>query len=217
MKGNSMSGNKNNALVKKKIVKRKYIVGFSSRAKRIADDKVKQKMGKGGFYHDATYKTVCCWTADTKIRYVPNPKKGKSFFRYAKYEKAKTVGEALARGSWAIDLLFDYQTGLLSVTGGHIRKVPCMPEEAVTPTDKKLSTWYYRAHPDKLKQLRDAQSVFAAKSMGNMNMKNQAKALELSHKLNLDLDEFSDGMLSQLDAARKSADNEAKKILAKRA
>merc|ERR1712050_559526 len=60
-----------------------------------------------------------------------------------------------------------------------------------------------------------AQEAFQAKSMGHMNMKSQARALDLVKKLNLNLDDFSEGMLSQLDAARKSADNDAKSILAK--
>jgi hypothetical protein len=206
-----------NCHVKKTVAKTRG-TGFASvRAKVVANDKTKQKLGKGGFYHDETYKAVCCWTEGTRIQYVPNPKSGKSFFRYAKYEKAKTVGEALARGSFSLDLLFDYQTGKLSVKGGPVRKVPCTPEEAKTHTDRVLGKWYYRAHPDKLEQLRKAHSVFVAKSMGHMNMKNQAKALDLSKKLNIDLEEFSEGMLSQLDAARKSADNDASSLLAKKA
>lgn len=193
--------------------KRVHRNGFAKKATKKV--KVKQKLGKGGFYHDATYKEVCCWTENTKIRYVPNPKKGKSYFRYAKYEKASTVGEALAKGSWPLDLLFDYQTGKLSVKGGPVREVPCLPDEAKTHTDNVLSKWYYRAHPDKLKELRKAQEKFKAKSMGHMNMRDQARALDLAKKLKLNLDDFGDGMLSQLDAARKSADNDAKAILTK--
>mmetsp|Transcript_6720 Transcript_6720/g.11563 ORF Transcript_6720/g.11563 Transcript_6720/m.11563 type:complete len:458 (-) Transcript_6720:201-1574(-) len=206
------------ANVKNLTVKRQGGTGFSrAKGKKVTDEKVKQKLGKGGFYHDETYKTVCCWTAETRIKYVPNPKSGKSFFRYAKYEKSKTVGEALAKGSWPLDLLFDYQTGKLSVLGGPVRKEPCMPEEAKTHTDSVFSKWYYRAHPEKLKELRNAQAIFAEKSMGHFNMKNQAKALELSKKFNIKLDEFSEGMMSNLDAARKAADNVAKSIVAKKA
>jgi len=202
----------------KRNVKKDRHTGFSTvRAKVVSNDKTKQKLGKGGFYHDETYKAVCCWTEGTRIQYVPNPKSGKSFFRYAKYEKAKTVGEALARGSLSLDLLFDYQTGKLTVKGGPIHKVPCTPEEAKTHTDRVLGKWYYRAHPDKLAQLHKARAIFQAKSMGHMNMKNQAKALDLSKKLNLKLEEFGEGMLSQLDAARKSADNVAKSLVQKKA
>lgn len=194
----------------KRIVRKGFAVRHTKKAK------IDQKLGKGGFYHDDTYKEVCCWTEKTRIKYVPNPKSGKSFFRYAKYENSRTVGEALANGSWPLDLLFDYQTGKLSVKGGPVREAPCMPDEAKTHTDEVLSKWYYRAHPDKLKQLREAQETFKAKSMGHMNMKSQAKVLDMTKKLNLKLDDFSEGMLSQLDAARKAADNEAKSMLARK-
>ena len=42
-------------------------------------------------YKDATYKEVLCWTADTQIKYSPNPTRGKSKIRYAKYEEAETA------------------------------------------------------------------------------------------------------------------------------
>ncbi|CAE8694958.1 unnamed protein product [Polarella glacialis] len=169
-----------------------------------------------GFYHDETYKTVCCWTAATRIKYVANPKKGKSFIRYAGYEKAKTVGESLAKGSFPIDLLFDFQTGKLSViggAGGAVRKEPVDPSKAETQTDKMLSKWYYRSHPAKLQALRDAEKVFQEKGLGKMNQLSQSKALDLSTRLGIKLEEFSEGMLSPLDAARKCADIEAKRIL----
>ena len=49
-------------------------------------------------YKDATYKEVLCWTADTQIKYSPNPKRGKSKIRYAKYAEAETVAQALVLG-----------------------------------------------------------------------------------------------------------------------
>jgi len=168
-------------------------------------------------YKDETYKTVCCWMENTRIKYVPNPKSGKSKIRYAAYEKAKTVGQSLAYGSKPLDLLFDYQTGLLSVIGGPVRKEPLDPSKIdvarMTNTDKVLSIWFYRSHPEKLKALRDAEKIFKEKSLGNMNLKSKSKALDLSEKLGIELDEFSEGMLSELDAARRAADNEAKNLL----
>jgi len=168
-------------------------------------------------YKDETYKTVCCWMENTRIKYVPNPKRGKSKIRYAAYEKTKTVGQSLACGSKPLDLLFDYQTGLLSVVGGPVRKEPLDPSKidvaTMTNTDKVLSIWFYRSHPEKLKALRDAEKIFKEKSLGNMNLKSKSKALDLSEKLGLELDEFSEGMLSELDAARRAADNEAKSLL----
>jgi len=194
----------------------------SNKAQKPANKTIKEKKDgekkdgskANGFYHDETYKTVCCWTANTRIKYVPNPKSGKSRIRYAGYEKAKTVEESLKKGSFPLDLLFDYQTGKLSVLGGEIRKEPIDPSKATTHTDTILSKWYYRAHPAKLQALRDAEKVFEEKSLTKMNLKNQAKALDLSERLGIKLDEFSEGMLSELDAARKVADQEAEKILA---
>lgn len=64
------------------------------------------------------------WTEKTKIAYAPNRKSGKSFHRYGKYMKAKTVGEALELGSFGLDLLFDFEKGLLWSTGGPKREKP---------------------------------------------------------------------------------------------
>jgi len=80
-------------------------------------------------YADSSYNEVLTWTEKTRIKYVPNPKRGKSYFRYAKYEKAKTVGETLAKGSYPLDLLFDHQHGLLKAIGG--------PKRAQGPPDIK--------------------------------------------------------------------------------
>lgn len=170
-------------------------------------------MAKNGFYNDETYKTVCCWTADTQIKYVPNPKWGKSRIRYAGYENAKTVGEALSCGSFPMDLLFDFQTGKLSVTGGSIRDEPIDPSKAETATDKLLSKWYYRAHPAKLQNLRDMEQVLKEKNLSSMTLRNQAKAVDLSERLGIQLDEFSEGILTELDAARKMADSDAQHLL----
>jgi hypothetical protein len=75
-------------------------------------------------YCDKAYKEVMTWTEKTKIKYAPNRKSGKSFVRYGKYMKGKTVGESLAKGSFGLDLLFDYEKGLLRATGGPKRAQP---------------------------------------------------------------------------------------------
>mmetsp|Transcript_79333 Transcript_79333/g.157157 ORF Transcript_79333/g.157157 Transcript_79333/m.157157 type:complete len:444 (-) Transcript_79333:397-1728(-) len=166
-------------------------------------------------YDDETYKTVCCWTEDTRIKYVPNPKSGKSKIRYAGYEKSKTVGESLKKGSFPLDLLFDYQTDLLSVVGGKVRHEPIDPSLAKTHTDKVLSKWYYRSHPQKLKALRDAETtVFANKSLSTkMTLRNKAKAMSTAEDLGVKLDDFSEGMLSEVDTARAAANEHAKHLL----
>jgi len=93
-------------------------------------------------YKESTYSEVLCWTADTKIKYAPNPKRGKSFVRYAKYEKARTPAEAMKMGSYAQDLFFDFEHGHIKVLGGTRRKQALNPDEetdAWTPTDKMLA------------------------------------------------------------------------------
>jgi hypothetical protein len=80
-------------------------------------------------YKESTYKEVLCWTDKTKIKYAPNPKSGKSKIRYAKYEKSKTPAEAMANGSFAGDLFFDYEHGHIKVLGGEKRAKPRNPEE----------------------------------------------------------------------------------------
>jgi len=64
------------------------------------------------------------WTEETTIAYAPNKKSGKSFERYGKYMKGRTVGEALDLGSLGLDLLFDFEKGLLWSTGGPKRAKP---------------------------------------------------------------------------------------------
>lgn len=67
-----------------------------------------------------TYETVSRFTKGTRIKYGPNPKTlgSKSYDRYAKYMKAKTVGEALQLGSKPADLLWEYERGMYRVIGG---------------------------------------------------------------------------------------------------
>lgn len=80
-------------------------------------------------YKEATYKVVLCWTADTKIKYATNPKRGKSFKRYAKYAKAKTVAQAMLLGSFPQDLFFDFEHGYIKVVGGPLRTKPLDPSK----------------------------------------------------------------------------------------
>jgi len=79
-------------------------------------------------YKEETYSEVLRWTADTRIKYAPNPKSGKSFIRYGKYEKAKTVAQAMKLGSFPQDLFFDFEKGLITVVGGPRRRAPLDPK-----------------------------------------------------------------------------------------
>ena len=47
------------------------------------------------------------------MKYGPNPKRigSLSFARYARYQKAKTVGEALKHGTKLADLLWEFERG----------------------------------------------------------------------------------------------------------
>ena len=77
-------------------------------------------------YKTATYAAAALWQADTKVKYNANPKSGKSFDRYAKYEKARTIEESLSLGSKPEDLLFDYEKGHLNILGP-LRETPLNP------------------------------------------------------------------------------------------
>jgi len=67
-----------------------------------------------------TYSTVMQFQPGTRVKYAPNPKRpdSKSFARYARYEKAKTVGEALKFGAKVADLLWEFERGDYKVLGG---------------------------------------------------------------------------------------------------
>jgi len=79
-------------------------------------------------YKEPTYKEVLCWTADTRIKYAPNPKSGKSKVRYEKYMKAKNVEQAMSFGSKPQDLFFDFEHGYIKVLGGPRRQKPLNPD-----------------------------------------------------------------------------------------
>lgn len=97
-------------------------------------------------YAESAYNEVMTWTAETRIKYAPNRKSGKSFDRFGKYMAAKTVGEALSLGSFPLDLLFDFEKGLLAPTGGPKRKRPptitADNKNSLTRTDRILSGMY---------------------------------------------------------------------------
>merc|ERR1712217_643572 len=75
---------------------------------------------------ESSIRVVACWTESTLIEYGQNGKKlgTKSHERYERYSKARTVGEALALGSKAQDLLFDHEKGMLRAVGGKVRETP---------------------------------------------------------------------------------------------
>jgi len=109
---------------------------LSCKAKQAAAKSIKNKateMLSKSTYKATTYASAALWKADTKVKYNANPKHGKSFHRYAKYEKARTIEESLNLGSKPEDLLNDYEKGHLNILGP-LRKAPLNPLE-LKPAD----------------------------------------------------------------------------------
>lgn len=122
-----------------------------------ADEELRKKLAKekptGTKYKPETYMVVVRWMEGTRLKYGPNPKTpgSKSHPRYAKYAKAKTVGEALALGAYPPDLLWDYERGFYKVVGGTVRDEPLDLQKAkaegqkLTKTDEILGKWVITA------------------------------------------------------------------------
>mmetsp|Transcript_97579 Transcript_97579/g.191595 ORF Transcript_97579/g.191595 Transcript_97579/m.191595 type:complete len:409 (-) Transcript_97579:175-1401(-) len=74
---------------------------------------IRGERGVGCKFSMETFNTVRRFTAFTPIKYGPNPKRpgSKSFDRYAKYMKARTVGESLKLGTKIADLCWELQRG----------------------------------------------------------------------------------------------------------
>jgi hypothetical protein len=149
--------------------------------------------GKGHTcYRDETFEIVTRWKADTKIAYRQHAKAPgtKSHVRYEKYQKAKTVGEALRLGSWPADWCWDYERGFIKVLG-NVRDEPVditsVTDEAIhkfTDVDRAVFQWYRK---------------------------------ELCKKLGVTLEDLIEGKGSQestlMRAHRLASQREAKKIL----
>jgi len=105
--------------------------------------------GKGHTcYRDETFELVTRFTKDTKIAYRPHAKApgSKSHVRYEEYSKAKTVGDALKRGSWPGDWCWDIERGFIKVIGP-VREEPLDTSELpdgykLTDVDKAVVQWY---------------------------------------------------------------------------
>jgi len=124
---------------------------YMQEAQKKGEKQVYVRDGGEGAYKDKTYEIITRWTAKTKIAYRPHAKApgSKSHIRYEKYAKAKTVGEALALGSYPIDWCYDYEHGFIKVLGGQVRDEPIDPTEVedlrtLTDVDNCLLQWYRR-------------------------------------------------------------------------
>eukprot|EP00931_Biecheleriopsis_adriatica_P053299 TRINITY_DN3117_c0_g2_i4.p1 TRINITY_DN3117_c0_g2~~TRINITY_DN3117_c0_g2_i4.p1 ORF type:complete len:422 (+),score=115.32 TRINITY_DN3117_c0_g2_i4:93-1358(+) len=89
---------------------------------RRADGHISKKgeRGSGMKFKLETFATVSQFQPGTRVKYGPNPKKpdSKSFKRYAGYQKAKTVGEALKFGAKLADLMWELERGDYKIVGG---------------------------------------------------------------------------------------------------
>jgi len=97
--------------------------------------------GTGLKFNASSYELISRFTAKTRVKYAPNPKAAgsKSFARYAKYQNAKTVAEALQHCKPA-DLLWEYERGYLQVLGGPMADVPaCMAPPSDDPVIQTLA------------------------------------------------------------------------------
>merc|ERR1719277_1505475 len=98
-------------------------------------------------YQPVTYSTVGSWTPDTCIEYTPNAKKvgTKSAERYARYSKARTMGEALILGSKPEDLLHDFEKGFLREAPEAKGESICVADASSVKQEEKPSE---DAHPE---------------------------------------------------------------------
>merc|ERR1719359_1333695 len=99
------------------------------------------KRGTGLKFNASSYDLISRFTGKTRIKYAPNPKTpgSKSFDRYAKYQNAKTVADALKHCKPA-DLLWEYERGYLKVLGGPMAPKPaCMSPPSKDPAIQVLA------------------------------------------------------------------------------
>jgi hypothetical protein len=110
---------------------------------KILVKKAKQhaERGTGLRFKAESYELISRLTSKTRVKYAPNPKTpgSKSYDRYKRYEKAKTVGEALKHCKPA-DLLWEYERGYLQILGGPMNDKPaCMGPPSSDPAVQILA------------------------------------------------------------------------------
>eukprot|EP00448_Togula_jolla_P009792 CAMPEP_0170598856 /NCGR_PEP_ID=MMETSP0224-20130122/16476_1 /TAXON_ID=285029 /ORGANISM="Togula jolla, Strain CCCM 725" /LENGTH=417 /DNA_ID=CAMNT_0010923447 /DNA_START=69 /DNA_END=1322 /DNA_ORIENTATION=- len=114
------------------------------KCKKVGGKLVQRKINKRGTglkFNAASYELISRFTGKTRIAYAPNPKRpgSKSFDRYKKYEKSKTVADALKHCKPA-DLLWEYERGYLKVLGGPMAEKPaCLAPPSEDPTIQILA------------------------------------------------------------------------------
>jgi len=171
-------------------------------------------------YLGSTYATCALWQGITQVKYNSNPKSGKSFVRYAKYENSRTIAESLQNGSKPEDLLYDYQRGHLQVTEP-LRKEPLDPFkmkpadfQGLTEADQILIRYGCRHDPTMKKgggdRIKDIE-----KNLKNLRKNSkQLVKLRIANRLGMDSTDELEGCLDgEAFAQRLAADQESKKVL----
>lgn len=104
----------------KKLQKKKTVTAVVKTRRKGGYIAKKGERGSGLKFKLETYMAVTQFQPGTKVKYGPNPKRpdSKSFRRFAGYQKAKTVGEALKCGSKVADLMWEFERGDYKVLGG---------------------------------------------------------------------------------------------------
>ena len=172
-------------------------------------------------YKTATYAAAALWQADTKVKYNANPKSGKSFDRYAKYEKARTIEESLSLGSTPEDLLFDYERGHLNILGP-LRDAPLNPFKLkpadfskLRDADRLLIRYGCRHDPKANKGGSEHIKDLEANLKVYRKQVTRIRKLKVAHDLGLDDTKDLDERLDGAEYAKRSvADQEARDILA---
>jgi len=147
------------------------------------------KRGTGMKFATESYELISRFTSKTRVKYAPNPKRpgSKSFVRYAKYENAKTVGEALKHCK-PVDLLWEYEHGDLKVLGGPMAEQPaCVAPPSTDPAIQILAK--FRG---------------GAGNSLKMDPATRKKLRGFAEKFGLDLDEIHEGAGKQCN--RESSD-----------
>lgn len=151
----------------------------------------------------------------------PTPS-GKSFERYAKYEVAKTLGEALRLGSFPEDLLFDYEHGHLTVGGPMRRQALDLYKvkdfDELTYTDMVLSRYTCRVDPGRKAESERIQGQLEESLRKQRQQMKRLRKLAMASSFGIrDVDDLGDSKghweSHAIYAHRSIAEVEAKRVL----
>lgn len=114
------------------------------------EPQVPEKRRSHTSYLPETFMAVTRWMENTQIRYKPHAKRfgSKSYVRYERYSKAKTVGQSLAKGSLPADWCWDLERNFIKVLGP-VRDEPLDPTSVqdmggLSDVDREVGRWFKR-------------------------------------------------------------------------